>query len=318
MENHTAGSPVDETIRWTNRSPQELAEELVAEGFQISDDTVRRLLTDELELSVRQAVKDEAGKDHPQRNEQFEHIARRRAWYAKKGWPILSIDTRKKELLGDFWRGGTAYTDGQIHVLDHDFVSQGHGRLVPYGVYDVERNEGYLRCRSRPTPARRLATPSNPGGNGWEENTTGMLPACWCSATAAAATGIGSIGSKRNCMISLVTCGVRLRSRITRQAAPNTISSSTGCSATSAGRSAGLFYARWKPPRNSSSEPAQPLDSRSSWKPPNRFIRRDSKPPVSSWTPCQSNSTNSFPNSTTPPFPITHTQKRRSYFSADP
>jgi DDE family transposase len=184
VENHTAGSPVDETIRWTNRSPQELAEELAAEGFQVSDDTVRRLLTEELELSVRQALKDEAGKDHPQRNEQFEHITRRRAWYAKKGWPIVSIDTKKKELLGDFWRGGRAYTDGKIHVLDHDFASQGHGRLVPYGVYDVERNEGYLRLSLAPDTSETACDALE----GWWErlgrkhywHASGLLVLCDC------------------------------------------------------------------------------------------------------------------------------------------
>ena len=60
------------------------------------------------------------------------------------GDPVISIDTKKKELLGAFFRPGTAYTDGEVHVLDHAFATHGDGRLVPYGVFDVQRNEGLM------------------------------------------------------------------------------------------------------------------------------------------------------------------------------
>lgn len=140
----TAGSPVDAEIRWTNRSPREISAELAEQGFRASEDTVRHLLTEELGLSRRQAVKEESTREHPFRNEQFEHIARRRAWYERRGWPVLSIDTKKKELLGEFFRPGRAYTDGRFAVLDHDFPPDDQSRLIPYGVYDVTRNEGLL------------------------------------------------------------------------------------------------------------------------------------------------------------------------------
>lgn len=141
---HTAGSPVDENIVWTNRSPRQIAEEIAEEGFSVCADTVRRILTEDLELGLRQAEKEEAGKVFAFRDEQFEHIARRRTWYERRGWPVLSVDTKKKELLGDFFRPGRAYTDGTIRVLDHDFATLGGGRLVPYGVYDVTQNEGFM------------------------------------------------------------------------------------------------------------------------------------------------------------------------------
>jgi hypothetical protein len=146
----TAGSPVNETKRWTNCSPAELAAQLQADGFTISDDTVRRLLVEDLELSVRAARKEEASSRYPFRNEQFEHIARRRRWYERCQWPILSIDTKKKELLGNFYRPGRAYTDGCVRVLDHDFATLGVGRLVPYGVYDVQQDEGFLQLSLGP------------------------------------------------------------------------------------------------------------------------------------------------------------------------
>ena len=75
VKDRTAGSPVDPEIRWTNHSPAEIADEVVAQGFSVCPDTVRRILTEDLGLSRRQAVKDEAASEFPQRNEQFEHIA---------------------------------------------------------------------------------------------------------------------------------------------------------------------------------------------------------------------------------------------------
>lgn len=144
IADHTAGSPVDESLRWTNLSPDEIATELAWEGFEIGVDTVRTILNQDLGLSRRQALKDEATCNFPQRDEQFEHIAQLRNQFQREGSPVLSIDTKKKELLGNFFRPGRAYTNGHVHVLDHDFATHGHGRMVPYGVYDVVRNEGLM------------------------------------------------------------------------------------------------------------------------------------------------------------------------------
>ena len=144
VADHTAGSPVDQNIRWTNRSPREIAQEIADDGFQVCPDTVRRILTDELELGLRQAVKKEAQAEFPFRDEQFRHLAELRAWYQRRGWPVLSIDTKQKELLGNFFRRGRAYTDGQVRVQDHDFATPGLGRVIPYGVFDVVNNEGFL------------------------------------------------------------------------------------------------------------------------------------------------------------------------------
>jgi hypothetical protein len=144
VADRTAGSPVDPHIRWTNRSPREIAEELAKQGYLACRDTVRKILTQTLGLGRRQAVKNEAGREYPCRDEQFRYIARRRAWYERHGWPVISIDTKKKELLGEFFRPGQAYTDGVVRVLDHDFPDPAQSRLIPYGVYDVTRNEGML------------------------------------------------------------------------------------------------------------------------------------------------------------------------------
>jgi hypothetical protein len=144
VADHTAGSPVDESLLWTNRSPRDIAAELAINGFDVGSDTVRTILTEDLGLSMRQAVKDEAMCNFPQRDEQFKHIGRLRKSFFREGCPVLSIDTKQKELLGNFFRKGRAYTNGKARVLDHDFASHGHGRMVPYGVYDVARNEGLM------------------------------------------------------------------------------------------------------------------------------------------------------------------------------
>lgn len=143
IANDTAGSPVDENIRWTNRSVPQLAEELGEQGFEIGVDTLRSILFEELGLSRRAAYKDEAASHFPQRDEQFQYIAQLRARYEREEWPILSIDTKKKEILGNFYHPGRALTDGRVLVQDHDFVMADQ-RLVPYGVYDVQRNEGLM------------------------------------------------------------------------------------------------------------------------------------------------------------------------------
>jgi len=129
---------------WTNRSPREIAEELISQGFEVSPATVRMILTEDLELGVRQARKELTTCRFPQRDEQFQHIARLRKTFEREGCPVLSIDTKQKELLGNFFRKGHAYTNGHVQVLDHDFPSHGQGRLVPYGVYDALRNEGLM------------------------------------------------------------------------------------------------------------------------------------------------------------------------------
>ena len=143
IEQDTAGSPVDDDIRWTNRSPADLAAELQDQGFQVGVDALRRILFDELGLSRRQAFKDEAACHYEHRDEQFRYIAQERAEYQRHCWPVLSIDTKKKEILGNFQPPGCAITDGRVRVQDHDFVTADE-RLVPYGVYDTLCNEGFL------------------------------------------------------------------------------------------------------------------------------------------------------------------------------
>lgn len=83
-------------------------------------------------------------RDVPLRNEQFETIAALKESFLARGLPVFSIDTKSKELLGSFYRGGSYYSQGKIKVLDHDFPSWASGRIIPHGIYDVGKNKGYL------------------------------------------------------------------------------------------------------------------------------------------------------------------------------
>ena len=88
------------------------------------------------------------GPRHPDRYAQFENIARLKAEYLGAGLPVISIDTKKKELIGDFYREGTIEAQGTIEVNDHDFASMGAGTVIPHGVYDVGLNRGFVHLNT--------------------------------------------------------------------------------------------------------------------------------------------------------------------------
>src|ERR1700728_4302281 len=88
------------------------------------------------------------GPRHPDRNAQFENIARLKKTYLKAGLPVISIDTKKKELIGDFYRDGKTEAQATIETNDHDFGSAGSGTVIPHGVYDVGKNRGFLHLNT--------------------------------------------------------------------------------------------------------------------------------------------------------------------------
>ena len=141
---HTAGSSVEPGRVWTSRSPNRFAEELSELGCPISRNTVKNLLRDELGLSRRKMDKSKSMGESPDRNAQFERLAELKAYYLSRGWPVISIDTKKKELLGEFDRPGTAWTDTRWRSWDHDFPSSSWGKVIPYGVYDLAGNEAFI------------------------------------------------------------------------------------------------------------------------------------------------------------------------------
>ncbi len=129
---------------WTNRAASDIAEALQQAGFNVCANTVDKLLRDELGLGRRQAVKDVCLGQSPDRDAQFQRIAELRAYYSCWDLPVISVDTKKKEQLGNFHRHGACRTNGIVHTLDHDFATAGTGKIIPYGVYDVRANEGFM------------------------------------------------------------------------------------------------------------------------------------------------------------------------------
>ena len=143
-EDHTAGSAVEPGKIWTSRSPSRFAEELTALGCSVSRNTVKKLLQHELGLSHHQMDKDKSMGESPDRNAQFERLAVLKKYYLSRGWPVISVDTKKKELLGEFDRAGRAWTDTRSRSWDHDFPSSSWGKVIPYGVYDLAGNEAFI------------------------------------------------------------------------------------------------------------------------------------------------------------------------------
>lgn len=144
VEHHTAGSAVEPGRIWTSRSCELFSEELAELGFSACANTVGRLLREELGLSRRKMEKTLAMGQNADRDAQFQRMRRLKQYFLARDWPVLSIDTKKKELLGQFERDGQAWTDDRLRAWDHDFPSSSWGKVIPYGVYDVAANEALV------------------------------------------------------------------------------------------------------------------------------------------------------------------------------
>ena len=147
LRDHTAGDPLRADVKWTNLSRRQISRRLADLGTPAGRGVVGRLLHRH-GFRRRQAVKKQTMGRHPERNAQFENIARLKRQYLDAGLPVLSIDTKRKELLGNFYRDGVIDTREPIAVNDHDFSSQGNGTLIPHGLYDVGKNGGYLHLNT--------------------------------------------------------------------------------------------------------------------------------------------------------------------------
>lgn len=135
---------MDEKVRWTNLRPWEIAQRLADRyGIEVSRTVIRKLLKKH-HYRRRQALKKQTMKNVPHRNEQFENIARLIAEYQGTGNPIMSMDTKKKEYLGNFYRDGHLYTLEQLLTYDHDFTSFAQGVIIPHALYDLKQNVGYI------------------------------------------------------------------------------------------------------------------------------------------------------------------------------
>jgi transposase len=144
VDPETRGNPMSR-LRWTAKSTATLAKELIAQGFAISDDTVGRILKD-LGYSLQAPAKEKEGTAHPDRDAQFRYLNDEVTTFLRADEPVISVDTKKKELVGEYANGGQEYhPKGEpTRVKTHDFVDPELGRAVPYGIYDIGNNEGWV------------------------------------------------------------------------------------------------------------------------------------------------------------------------------
>jgi len=140
----TRGDP-QAALLWVSRSQRHLASALTAAGYQVSANLVGRLLKD-LGFSLQGNAKTRQGSQHPDRDAQFQHIDANVVRFGRTGQPAISVDTKKKELVGDFKNAGRELRrkGRPQEVRVHDFIIRRKGRAVPYGVYDIAANQGWV------------------------------------------------------------------------------------------------------------------------------------------------------------------------------
>ena len=143
LVDQTAGSPTQESLIWTNLTRTEIVDLMQDCGSYVSVPIVNQLF-EEHGYHERKALRMQPLSRHPDRNSQFETIARLGHEFRDSADPILSMDLKSREWLGNFFRGGTLLTRETIRVFDHDFVEFAQGVVLPHGLYDLKQNCGYI------------------------------------------------------------------------------------------------------------------------------------------------------------------------------
>jgi hypothetical protein len=144
VEPTTRGDPMS-PLRWTCKSTRQLATELVRQGHRVSHTTVAEVLH-ALNYSLQATRKTQEGSQHPDRDAQFTYLNQQTRAFQQRGQPVISVDCKQKELVGDFANGGREWQPaGSPEVVRvHDFLDKQLGKAIPYGVYDVAANQGWV------------------------------------------------------------------------------------------------------------------------------------------------------------------------------
>lgn len=152
----TAGDPIS-GLKWTRKTIRKLSRQLRHQGFKVGRTTVARLLRLG-RYALRVNRKRLSRRQDPQRDQQMRYIARQRRQFLQASWPVISVDGKKKELIGAFKHPGRTWRTQPLEVLETDFPSQATGKAIPYGSYDLARNAGYVVIgTSHETPAFAVA-----------------------------------------------------------------------------------------------------------------------------------------------------------------
>jgi len=145
VSDDTYGDP-EKVLTWTTKSLRNIEDVLKKKGYNISHDTIGNILK-EMDYSLQQNQKMlQHGEPHPDRDGQFKYINEKCCTFIERGLPAISVDTKKKELVGNFKNGGVEYSKKgkPKKTLAHDFLIKKLGKVAPYGIYDVGRNEGFV------------------------------------------------------------------------------------------------------------------------------------------------------------------------------
>lgn len=144
VEASTRGDP-ESLLKWTSKSSYKITTELVKQNIKISQRTLCNILS-KLEYSLQSNKKTKEGKDHPNRDEQFKYINEKSKKFQKENCPVISVDAKKKELIGNFKNNGKEYCKKKnpIEVNTYDFPDKEKGKVAPYGVYDIGKNKGWV------------------------------------------------------------------------------------------------------------------------------------------------------------------------------
>jgi hypothetical protein len=142
LEDATAGDPICGT-KWTRKSLRRLVKELRRRKFKVSRETVRRLLQTQ-DYSLQRNRKERSQRQDDQRDRQMRYVARQRRRFLKAKRPVISVDAKKKELVGNFRNAGRTWRREARSVLSTDFPSDADGKAIPYGVYDLARDRAFI------------------------------------------------------------------------------------------------------------------------------------------------------------------------------
>ena len=143
LKDHTAGEPMDEKVKWTSLKVSEIAKALKNKGYKVSRNIARNLLKKHGYVK-RKAVKSQSTGEFKERDRQFKKISRLRGKYERAGNPIISVDTKKKERLGNLYRDGQLYCLEEEVVYDHDYAHLSEGKVIPHGIYDLKHNDAMI------------------------------------------------------------------------------------------------------------------------------------------------------------------------------
>ena len=229
----TRGDPMS-PLRWTTKSLRTLAKALQEQGHQVSEQIVRRLLK-EAGYSLQANAKTLEGGQHPDRDAQFAYLADNGSEHLAAGAPVVSVDAKKKELVGQFKNGGRDYrpAGSPVPVNVHDFLDPALGKAIPYGVYDLGANSGWVSVGcDHDTAAFAVATLRN----WWDHEGAAAYPAA--DRLLITADGGGSNGTRLRAWKSELAAfatetGLQSPSATCRRAPASGTRSSTDCSPTS-------------------------------------------------------------------------------------